>query len=138
MIEMNRTKSVFNSTIAFLFVFLLFGCSSSLDVIKAKGTGLYRVYPKPYDTVWNAALKIIDESSLSIVSQDKERGEIVAKTGFQLFVSMGENVAVFVAVDTVSHVTGVEVVAKKAMSTNVFAKDWGPFLINKFDERLKQ
>jgi hypothetical protein len=135
---MNRTKFIYTSAIALLFVIVLSGCSSSLDVVQARGSGLYRVYPKPYDTVWNTALKIIGESSLSIVSQDKGRGEIVAKTGFQLFVSMGENVAVFVSVDTLSHVTGVEVVAKKVMSTNVFAKDWGPFLIAKFDERLKQ
>jgi hypothetical protein len=135
--KMNQRSIVRKIIVVFLLAFIFNGCASTRDAINAKGTGLYRVYFKPYDSVWTTTLNVIKESSLKIESQDKEHGQIVASTGFQLFVSMGENVAVFISADSIRNMTGVEVVSKKSMSTNVFAKNWETYIINKLDEKLK-
>ena len=64
-------------TFAFLsLVVFLNGCTTMADSISAKGTGQFRVYEKPYATVWNAVLDVLITSELQLVTENKGSGQI--------------------------------------------------------------
>jgi hypothetical protein len=111
------------------------GCATLADAKAAKGTGSTRVYDKPYEAVWNATLEVIHASGLSLVNDDKTRGQILAQNGISAF-SYGENVAIFVEEVQGKIQTRAEVVNKRAMSTNVIAADWESRLLSALDKRL--
>ena len=126
---------------AFLIVFASLalcgatGCSTLADAKAAKGTGSARVYDKPYEIVWNATLQVVKASGLSLVNGDKVLGQILAQNGISAF-SYGENVAIFVEEVNGNVQTRVEVVNKRAMSTNVFAADWESRILSALDKQL--
>jgi hypothetical protein len=128
-------KKVFLIVCVILSLFGTTGCSTLADAKAAKGTGSTRVYDKPYEEVWNATLEVIKASGLSLVNDDKARGQILAQNGISAF-SYGENVAIFVEEVQGKVQTRVEVVNKRAMSTNVFAADWESRLLSSLDKRL--
>lgn len=76
----------------------------------------------------------MSSSDLELVSSSKETGIILEQRGITAF-SYGENVAVFVDSETDSTCT-VEVVAKRAMQTNVFAPDWSAKILNEITYQL--
>lgn len=111
------------------------GCSTLVDAKAAKGAGTYRTYEKPYDVVWDATIAVVRESGLALVSDSKEGGTILAQGAMSAF-SYGENVAVFVERIDGKVATRVEVVNKRALSTNITAADWESRLIRSLDARL--
>ncbi|WP_301101527.1 DUF3568 family protein [Propionivibrio sp.] len=128
-------KKVFLIVCAILVLCGTTGCATLADAKAAKGTGSARVYDKPYETVWNATLEVVKASGLSLVNDDKARGQILAQNGISAF-SYGENVAIFVEEVQGKVQTRVEVVNKRAMSTNVFAANWESRLLSALDKRL--
>ena len=112
------------------------GCSTLADAQAAKGTGASRIYDKPFDEVWGATIDTIKESGLALVSENKEKGTILAQGAISAF-SWGENVAVFVEEVDGKARTRVEVANRRAMATNITAKDWESRILGALDKRLK-
>lgn len=125
--------------IALTFVFfaaaLNSGCATLADAQAAKGSGTSKVYDKPYDVVWNAVLESVKSSGLALVSENKEKGSILAQGAIGAF-SWGENVAIFVEDMGGKIKTRVEVVNKRALATNITAADWERRIFEDLDKRL--
>jgi hypothetical protein len=119
-----------------LFATLIAGCTTLKDASDARGTGKSQVYEAEYDVVWDAVVAVITESKLDLVSKDKEDGKILAQKGMSAF-SYGENVAVFV--DAISESSSkVEVVSKRALQTNIVAKNWSNHILTGVEEKIKK
>jgi len=110
------------------------GCSSLDDALEAKGSGPSKVYEERYDTVWSAVLESVESVGLDLVSQNKEQGTILA-LGKAGFFSSGENVAVFIETQGTAG-TVVEIVNKRAIATDLTARDWGATVFADLDRRL--
>lgn len=111
------------------------GCATLADAQASKGTGSSKVYDKPYDVVWNAVIETVRSSGLALVSENKDRGSILAQGAISAF-SWGENVAIFVE-DVGGRIkTRVEVVNKRALATNITAADWETRILTALDKRL--
>ncbi|HTF94653.1 MAG TPA: hypothetical protein VL995_00840 [Cellvibrio sp.] len=121
--------------IAALSIFVLAGCSTLKDAQDAKGTGVQQTYNKPYDVVWAKTVEVVQESKLELVAKDKEGGSILAQKSMSAF-SYGENVAVYVEKKSDS-VTVVEVVSKRALATNITARNWSSYIHEELGKKLK-
>lgn len=117
-------------------IFLASGCTTLADAQAAKGTGKYRTYNKDFNTVWNTTLEVVKESGLDLVTDNKEKGNILAQGAMSAF-SYGENVAIFIEPIEPKVTTRVEVVNKRALATNITATNWSTVLLNAIDEKLK-
>ncbi|MEM7252385.1 MAG: hypothetical protein AAF493_13285 [Pseudomonadota bacterium] len=115
-------------------IVLLAGCTTLKDAKEGRGTGVSRDYPAAFDVIWNATVKVVKESDLDLVSENRERGEILAQRGLSVF-SYGENVALFVDRKSDS-ITTVEVISKRSLATNITARDWGETLLDRITESL--
>lgn len=113
---------------------LLSACTTPSDVVNAKGEGKTVVYEKKYDEVWNAAALSVYDLRLNILVNDKKTGKIIAMRGAGGFTA-GENVAVFVEQITPEK-TSVEVVSKKALATNITARDWTNHIFAQLNTKL--
>ena len=112
---------------------LFTGCSTLADAQAARGTGESRIYDRPYEVVWIAASETVRDSGLTLVSEEKEKGLILARGGVSAF----ENVAVFVEDIGGRARTRVEVSSKRALATNITAKNWETKLLESLDKKLK-
>ncbi len=110
------------------------GCTTLADVRNAEGTGVKQTYSKDYDQVWKASISALNSLGLAIASENKSDGYILAQRGMTAF-SYGENIAVFVKRRGDKQVS-VEVISKKAMTTNVFAPDWTGDIFNRISAQL--
>ncbi len=117
-----------------LCAFTIAGCTTLHDATSARGTGVSRTFERPFDSVWDAALLAVSESKLDLVASQRDRGEILAQRGMSAF-SYGENVAIFVT-EIATDSTTVEVVSKRALATNVIAKNWTSELLNTIEQSL--
>ena len=112
------------------------GCATLADAEAAKGTGTSREYAASMDQVWSAIPTVLSELHLSLVSQNRAEGTILAQRGVTPL-SYGENVAIFVEPVAGSTRTRVEIVSKKAMATNVFAPNWSNEILDQLGEKLR-
>src|SRR5690349_17787448 len=55
------------------------GCASMADATASRGTGTSHVYDQPFDKVWDALDASVRETDLTIVSEDKAAGTLLAK-----------------------------------------------------------
>jgi len=127
------------NTYAFSIIILLFGlstpsCTTLKDAADDKGNGVIQIYDTSYDKVWQELKNVMNLEGLEIVSELKEEGTILAQRGMKVF-SYGENVAIFVERIN-SDRTSVEVVNKKAISTNITAKNWSKIIHKRMKEQL--
>ncbi len=122
-------------TLASFFILIIGGCATMADSIDAKGTGQFRVYDQDYDTVWNAVLDVVSSSQLDLVSRDKEQGQMLAQRGMSAL-SYGQNVAIFVEPAGTASRTRVEVVSKRAVATDVLARNWETHILEALDGKL--
>lgn len=97
-------------------------CSTLGDAKRAQGEGVKRTYSIGFDKTWEASVKALNKLNLDIASQNKSDGYMLAQRGMTAF-SYGENIALFIKPKSSSD-TEVEIVSKRAMSTNIFAPDW--------------
>jgi len=125
--------------LALIFVVLVAvlssGCATLADAQASKGTGSSRVYDKPYDVVWNVVIEAVRSSGLALVSENRDRGTILAQGAISAF-SWGENVAIYVEDAGGKIKTRVEVVNKRALATNITAADWETRILEDIDKRL--
>ena len=110
-------------------------CSTLADAQAAKGSGTVKVYNKPYDTVWVAVLQSVKSSGLALISENKEKGNVLAQGAMNAF-SYGENVAIFVEDVGGKTKTRVEVVNKRALAANITAANWEKRIFEDLDKRL--
>lgn len=128
------TKSLAALFIVFAFLFQS-ACTTVSDAKAGRGTGEVRVYPRAKDLVWDVVLDVLGTTELKIVSKDKDEGVILAKRGMTGF-SYGEKVAIFVEDINDGAATRVELVNKRAVSSNTDAADWATLLFNRLDKVL--
>jgi hypothetical protein len=128
-------KKFVTLVLVLLAVTLNSGCATLADAQAAKGSGTSKVYDRPYDVVWNAVIESVKSSGLALVSENKEKGIILAQGAISGF-SWGENVAVFVEDVGGKIKTRVEVVNKRALATNITAADWERRIFEDLDKRL--
>ena len=115
---------------------LLFqGCSTLSDARQAKGQGTFKIYNAPIDKAWITVKTVLTELELPMAGENKEEGYILAQNGMSIG-SSGENVAIFLEKAKEANKTRIEVVSKKAMSTQIFATNWEPKIIEKLDEKI--
>ena len=131
---MNKMRKIFVVMLSISAFSLISGCTTLADTRNAEGTGVKQVYSKEYDQVWKASISALNSLGLAIASENKSDGYILAQRGMTAF-SYGENIAVFVKRRGDKQVT-VEVVSKKAMTTNVFAPDWIGDIFNRISTQL--
>lgn len=127
-------KSIAMFILSLSLVTFFTGCTTLADARNAEGTGVKQTYSKDYDQVWKASISSLNSLGLAIASENKSDGYILAQRGMTAF-SYGENIAVFVKRRGDKQVS-VEVVSKKAMTTNVFAPDWTGDIFNRISSQL--
>lgn len=119
-----------------VLMLVLSGCATLADARNARGTGAFRVFDAPFDTVWAVIPQAVTEAGVTVVSDNKSEGYILGERGITAF-SYGEKVAIFVEKAGSETRTRVEVVSKRAMATNIFAPDWSAEILDKIQHRLK-
>jgi len=128
-------KKFVTLALVLLVVALNSGCATLADAQAAKGSGTSKVYDRPYDVVWNAVIESVKSSGLALVSENKEKGSILAQGAMRAF-SWGENVAIFVEDVGGKIKTRVEVVNKIAVAANITAANWERRIFEDLDKRL--
>ncbi len=102
------------------------GCATISTVREAQGTGTAKVYSISLSDLAPKARKALGGLGLQIVetetSTDGKKVSVLAEKGLSAF-SYGERVAVFLT-ELGPQETKVEVVSKKVLATNIFAKTW--------------
>ena len=102
------------------------GCATISTVRQAQGTGTKKVYAVPLSDLSSKVRKALGVLGLQIVeietSEDGKKVSILAEKGLSAF-SYGERVAVFLT-EVGPQQTQVEVVSKKVLATNIFARTW--------------
>ncbi len=118
-----------------VFAVVSSGCSTLADAQASRGTGSSKIYNKPYDVVWSAVLETVRSSGLALVSDNKEKGSILAQGAISAF-SWGENVAIYVEDVGGKVKTRVEIINKRVVATNITAADWESRILEALDKRL--
>ena len=102
------------------------GCATISTVRQSQGTGAKKLYAVPLSDLSSKARKALGLLGLQIVetetSEDGKHVSVLAENRMSAF-SYGERVAVFLTAVGPQQ-TQVEVVSKKVLATNVFAKTW--------------
>ena len=111
------------------------GCGTLAGARNAKGSGARRVYDASADEVWNAVPQALTALGLKIASSSRLDRCVLAEGGISGW-SWGEKIAVFVK-EVSSSRTEVEVVTKRALATNVTARDWENPILNKIEDVLR-
>jgi hypothetical protein len=111
------------------------GCGTLSSAQQAKGTGVRRTYDATADQVWNAGLHALSELRIRIASSSRPDGYILAEASMSGW-SWGEKIAIFVQEISPSR-TEVEVVSKRALATNVTARDWENPVLDKIEDVLR-
>ncbi len=124
-----------NKIILLIITFIFTGCTTLQDASEARGTGVSKEFEKPYGVVWDAVVQVVEASNLDLVAADKDDGKVLAQKGMSAF-SYGENVAVFVT-EATPESTEVEVVSKRALATNVVAKNWTKYILESIEKLLQ-
>ena len=117
-----------------LTIVFLTSCNSLEGARTAKGTGNAKIYNKTFNIVWNNAVEVARDSSLNIVSVDKNLGQILLSTSVS-WSSFGERVIIFVEKQTYTK-TRVEVVSKKVFAGDFLTPDWENFILQNLDNRI--
>jgi len=127
-------QKIFQSVLLLTLIAILQGCTTLADARKAEGEGVRKVYKANIDKSWNATIKVLSKLKLDVATENKTDGYILAQRGISAL-SYGENIAIFLKPKNQQE-TEVEVVSKKAMSTNIFAPDWTKDIHNELQMSL--
>lgn len=111
--------------------FLFFGCSTIKDARENVEYKTEYLYKSDFDHLWADTIKIVEDSQLDLVYQDKLQGNILAQSPISSF-SWGENV--FIKVYSVGgDTTGIKVSSYKSLATNITATNWEKYIIKELD-----
>lgn len=119
--------------------FLIQGCVSFntlAEAKNAKGYGSSQSFSSGKDDVWNATLRVVERSNLSLVVKDEEQGMILAQQPFNPFgMTAGQNVAIYVSDDFGK--TNVEVISRKAVGEIEFvSKNWEKYILKELGQSI--
>lgn len=144
-------KATLISTLLLSIAVVETGCNTMESAQAAKGTGVVRIYNQPYDAVWNATIDSINAIHNTIVvnygpasdggkhftieTANKSEGLILAR-GMMTSFSWGERVAIYIEPYENQGKTKIEIINKRALSTNITAPQWEKILFNKIDQKL--
>jgi uncharacterized lipoprotein len=136
-------KNIVALSMALGLLFSAAGCTTLADVRAAKGSGQSRVYDAPFERVWDTVPEVLKELGLKEEGNNKAAGYVVAQRPIELvrgtaLARPDENVAIFVEKVNGAPKTRVEVVSKKAVVINVFAKNWETRILDKLAEDLRK
>jgi hypothetical protein len=99
-----------------------------------------KVYDASFATMYAMARRAIGAVGLNLVEAKEdvpgERATLIASQDMTAF-SFGERVAIFVTAHGDQH-TSVEVVSKRVVATNLFAKNWTPDLFDAIEAQLSK
>lgn len=110
-------------------------CASVETMREAGGNGTANVYNVSYDKAWEASKDAVVDAGGRLNEEDKAQGYIIGTFGMSAF-SWGEKVSIFLtALD--KNATEVEVVSKRALATNVTAKNWEPTIHKQIKNNLQ-
>ena len=139
----NKKEQTMKKILVMIFVAVsaisLQGCisfNSLADAKNSQGDGEMRSYSADRGEVWRKTITIINQSKLDLISQDSDRGVILAQQPISpLSMTAGQNVAVFITERNGK--TRVEVVGKKAMGSVEFvSRNWEKHLLKELDKSL--
>lgn len=131
-----KIKSLLGVTILIVAAAWFSGCTTMADAQRARGTGAKVAYQASFDEIWAALPGVVKAAGLEFITANREDRSVLAQRGITAF-SYGENVAIFV--EKVEETkSSVEVVSKKAMTTNVFAPDWAKPIFEQLDKKFKR
>jgi hypothetical protein len=124
-------------------LFSVAGCTTLADARAAKGSGQSRVYDAPFEQVWDTVPEVLKELGLKEEGNNKAAGYVVAQSPMPLvrgtaLARPDDNVAIFVEKLNGGPKTRVEVVSKKAVVLNVFARNWETRILDKLAEDLRR
>jgi hypothetical protein len=119
------------------------GCTTLADARAAKGSGQSRVYDASFERVWDTVPEVLKELGLREEGNNKAAGYVVAQRPMELvrgtaLARPDENVAIFIEKVNGVPKTRVEVVSKKAVVINVFARSWETRILDKLAEDLRK
>lgn len=131
-----KTKSLLSIALLILAAASFSGCTTMADAQRARGTGEKVAYQASFEEIWAAMPEVVKAAGLEFVTANREERSVLAQRGITAF-SYGENVAIFV--EKVEETkSSVEVVSKKAMTTNVFAPNWAKPIFEQLDKKFKR
>lgn len=114
---------------------LLAACTTTIaDARAGRGTGAKRDFDAPYEKVWKAIPRAVNDVGLSVAGIDDEDRCILAERGAGMF-TWGEHVAVF-ATAVPGGPTQVEVVSRRAVSVNFTAANFEGDVLDAIAKRL--
>ncbi|MCL5071947.1 MAG: hypothetical protein M1308_13795 [Actinobacteria bacterium] len=123
--------------LVFLFIILtLLACATVGSMKDRKGSGISKSYDFSYEKVFNAALEASKLQNLELQEGGRTEHYIVFKKSGSAF-SYGELVAIFFD-ESQGNKTAVEIVSKKRIATNLFAKDWTSSFFKAMDMELEK
>jgi hypothetical protein len=102
---------------------LLAGCASVQGVRSDRGSGETRDFEGSAENAWRASVLTAAELGLRLEELDPDHRFVIATKGGSA-TSYGEIVGFFLNEDTVVGHQSVEVVSRRRLTTNAFAKDW--------------
>ncbi len=105
----------------------------------AKGNGVVRGYPTPFNTVWDAMLAVLSDLKLKCIEENQEARYLLAESDLAI-VGKGELVVVFVETHEETRNTHVEVIVKKVNQPGPFEsaeKNLAAAILNQLDDKLK-
>ena len=121
-----------------IVAFLSPGCATTSTVKHAEGKGTAKIYAYPLTAVLPKTRRALGTLGLQIVeatqSEGGNRASLIAEKGLSAF-SYGERVALFLVQTDPGH-TSVEVVSKKVIATNIFAKNWTKDIFDTLDSLM--
>ncbi|HCH4058373.1 TPA: hypothetical protein ACF311_000129 [Vibrio parahaemolyticus] len=118
-----------------LGVIFVTGCSTIKDSRSSINEKKKHQYSVSIETLWIDTIKIINNSDLQLVYEDKPNGNILAQTPINAF-SWGENV--FINLYGNQNESFIRISCKRAIATNITSTDWESFIIKKLDNKLNQ
>ena len=136
-------KNIAALIMALGLLFSAAGCTTLADARAAKGSGQSRVYDAPFDRVWDTVPEVLKELGLKEEGNNRAAGYVVAQRPIELVKGTAlarpdENVAIFIEKVNGVPKTRVEVVSKKAVVINVFARSWETRILDKLAEDLRK
>jgi hypothetical protein len=136
-------KNIVALIMALGLLFSAAGCTTLADARAAKGSGQSRVYDASFERVWDTVPEVLKELGLREEGNNKAAGYVVAQRPMELvrgtaLARPDENVAIFIEKVNGVPKTRVEVVSKKAVVINVFARSWETRILDKLAEDLRK
>ena len=117
-------------------VFLFSGCAT-IDSLQPGGGSTFEVRGKPYDEVWNAAVRTASRS-LTIVQGDKSSGMLKAEKGVGM-ATWGEVVGIFIRPTTsTAEFYSVEIQSLKRSRLQITGQDWTSTMATGIKAELNQ